>query len=185
MKRWLNLASLVKRPRPPVGTTPSDAVHRENKWRLLRYRPRAEGPAFRTPVLLIPSLINRHYVLDLLPGKSFAEYLVNAGHDVYCIDWGTPGDEDRDLTFDTIVDGYIGRATRVAAKISGADRVHLLGYCMGGTLGAIHAAARPEKIASLVALAAPIRFGGEGLLSAWTRSETFNVRAMLDACGNV
>src|SRR5690606_39405828 len=48
---------------------------------------------YQTPVLLVPSLINRHYVMDLLPGKSMAEDLVASGHDVFCLDWGTPGDE--------------------------------------------------------------------------------------------
>ena len=118
MNRLKNIASLFSRPKPPVGTTPADVVHRENKWRLLRYRARTSGPAYRTPVLLVPSLINRHYVLDLLPGKSMAEDLVKAGHDVYCVDWGTPGDEDRYLTFDDVCDRYLGRAIRHVARNS-------------------------------------------------------------------
>jgi polyhydroxyalkanoate synthase len=184
MKRWLNLASLAARPRPPVGTTPSDVVHAENKWRLLRYQPRAER-RFETPVLLVPSLINRHYVLDLLPGKSFAEDLVERGHDVYAIDWGTPGDEDRHLSFDDICDRYLGRAIRSCAREAGAEQAHVLGYCLGGTLAAIHTAARPERVASLVALAAPVGFADDGPLSAWTRSKSFDVDALVDACGNV
>src|SRR5262249_46835070 len=151
-----NLVKKLAQGRPPVGTTPSDVVHRENKWRLLRYRPRPAGIAHPTPVLLIPSLINRHYVLDLLPKKSFVEYLVAQGFDVFCIDWGTPGDEDRYLEFDEICDRYVGRAIGVAARMSGAEKAHVLGYCMGGTLAAIHAGAHPERFASLIALAAPI-----------------------------
>ena len=178
------LARATKAP-PTVGATPALEVHRENKWRLLRYEPRAAGPAYRTPLLLVPSLINRHYVLDLMPGKSFAEYLVNAGHDVFVIDWGTPGDEDRHLTFDDIVDGYLGRAVRVAARRAGVPRVHLLGYCLGGTLAIVHAAARPERIASLCVLAAPVRFGDDGLLSAWTRTRSFDLEALVGALGNV
>ena len=81
--RLRNLVKLPFRTRPAVGTTPADVVHEENKWRLLRYRARPEGVAHRTPVLLVPSLINRHYVLDLMPGKSFAEYMVGRGHDVF------------------------------------------------------------------------------------------------------
>jgi len=69
-RRWSNLLGLAARAKPVVATTPSDAVHCENKWRLLRYRARREGVAHRTPVLLVPSLINRHYVLDLQPGRS-------------------------------------------------------------------------------------------------------------------
>ena len=106
------LGSLLGRKAPAVGQTPADVVHAENKWRLLRYRPRASGLAFTTPLVLVPSLINRHYVLDLLPGKSFVEYFVARGHDVYCIDWGTPGDEDRYVTFDDVCDRYLGRALR-------------------------------------------------------------------------
>jgi polyhydroxyalkanoate synthase subunit PhaC len=185
MRHFQDFAALWSKPRPQVGTTPADIVHRENKWRLLRYRPQAEGRAFPTPILLVPSLINRHYVLDLLPGKSFAEYLVARGHDVFCIDWGTPSDEDRHLDFDTICDRYLARAIRVAAREAGAARVHLLGYCLGGTLAAIHVAARPERIASLVALAAPVGFHDAGLLSAWTRTKSFDVDALVDAFGNV
>ena len=176
---------VFQRPRPPVGTTPSDVVYRENKLSLLRYRPRAEGVRFRTPVLLVPSLINRHYVLDLLPTKSFAAYLVGAGHDVYVVDWGTPGDEDRYLTFDDVADRYLGRAIRRVAATSERDAAHVLGYCLGGILASIHAAARPEHVASLALLAAPVRFHDDGLLSTWVRSPTFDVAAMVDAFGNV
>ena len=180
MKRLANLTSLLSRPRPPVGTTPADVVHAENKWKLLRYR-RTAPPKFQTPVLLVPSLINRHYVLDLLPGKSFAEWLVAEGHEVYCIDWGTPGAEDRFLTFDEVCDGYLGRAIRK----TGAPKAHVLGYCMGGTLAAIHAAAHPERFASLVALAAPVHFAEAGMLGLWTRSKQFVPRSLVAALGNV
>ncbi len=184
MKRVWNLMTLWRR-RLEVGATPAEVAFRENKWRLLRYRPRREGTAFRTPVLLVPSLINRHYVLDLMPGKSFAEYLVQRGHSVYAIDWGSPGDEDRYLSFDDVCDRYLGRAIRVAARESPRQKVHVLGYCMGGTLGAIHASVHPEHFASLTALAAPVRFSEGGLLAAWTRSSTFDLDALLEAFGNV
>ncbi len=180
------LARLVQG-RPPVGTTPSDVIAHENKWRLLRYRrPAGAGAATqKTPILLVPSLINRHYVLDLLPGRSFAEYLVGAGHDVFIIDWGTPGPEDRYLELDTIADRYLGRAVRATARAAGTATVHLLGYCLGGTLTTIYAAAHPERIESMVALAAPIRFHDDGLLSTWTRSPSFDVPAIVKACGNM
>lgn len=185
LRSVLNLAKLSKRPKPVVGATPADVVHTENKWRLLRYRPRAEGLAYTTPVLMVPSLINRHYVLDLMPGKSLAEYLVARGHDLYCIDWGTPGDEDRFLTFDDVCDRAIGRALRVAAHTSGTDAAHLFGYCLGGTLAVIHAAARPERVRTLLALAAPVRFDDGGLLAQWTNSPGFDLDALVDGFGNV
>ncbi|HEY8079017.1 MAG TPA: alpha/beta fold hydrolase, partial [Labilithrix sp.] len=165
MKRLKNLAGLLTRPKPNVGATPADVVHRENKWRLLRYRPRPEGPKYETPILLVPSLINRHYVMDLLPGKSMAEDLVKAGHDVYCIDWGTPGDEDRFLTFDDVCDRYLGRAVRHVAKHSKRGKAHVLGYCLGGTLAVIHAAVHKKHVASLLLIAAPVAFDDDGLLA--------------------
>ena len=183
MNRLFNLARRMTRGRPQVGLTPADVVHRENKWRLLRYRPRKLK--YETPVLLVPSLINRHYVLDLMPGKSFAEYLVAQGHDTYVIDWGTPQDEDRFVTFDDVCDRWLGRAVRVTARTAGTPAAHLLGYCLGGTLTAIYTAAPPEHVASLVELAAPIGFHDDGLLSAWTRTQSFDLDTLVDATGNV
>jgi polyhydroxyalkanoate synthase len=183
MKRFTNLLGLWSREKPKVGSTPSDVVHAENKWRLLRYR--SESRKFATPVLMVPSLINRHYVLDLMPGKSFAQGMLAAGHDVYCIDWGTPGPEDRYVTFDEVVHGIIGRAVRACARATDRGQVHVLGYCMGGTLAAIHGARSSEKFASLTAIAAPVRFDDGGLLSAWTRSSSFDVNALVDANGLV
>jgi polyhydroxyalkanoate synthase len=137
-------------------------------------------------VLLVPSLINRHYVMDLLPGKSLAEDLVKAGHDVYCLDWGTPGDEDRHLTFDDVCDRYLGRAIRKVAKASPRGKTHVLGYCLGGTLATIHAAVHQEHVASLLVLAAPVGFSGEvGLLETWTRLPNFKVGDIVEAFGNV
>lgn len=181
-KRFSNLFGLMSRPRPNVGASPHDVVHSENKWKLLRYR--SHGVTKKTPVLLVPSLINRHYVLDLMPGKSFVEHLVGQGFDVFCIDWGTPGDEDRYLTFDEIVDDYLGRALRKSAKLAGSKNAHVLGYCMGGLMAAIHAAVHPERFASLVAVAAPVTFDDPGLLSRWSRTPTLDLRALTDN-GNV
>lgn len=183
LARLAKVARRVAKGRPEVGTTPADVVHSENKWRLLRYR--SERVRFGTPVLLVPSLINRHYVLDLLPEKSFVEFMVERGHDVFCIDWGTPGDEDRWLTFDDVCDRYLGRAIRVASRYGARGNTHVLGYCMGGTLAVAHAAVRPERVASLMTLAAPVAFSDDGLLSRWVRAAGFDVDALVDGCGNV
>jgi polyhydroxyalkanoate synthase len=185
LRRLTNLAGRARAGLPAVGQTPASVVHAENKWRLLRYQPRAAGPAYRTPILLVPSLINRHYVLDLGAGRSFVEFLVAAGHDTYIIDWGTPGAEDRHLDFDEVCDRYLGRALRAVARRGPDGVAHVLGYCLGGTLAAIHVAARPARAASLVALAAPIDFHAGGTLARWTQTPTFDVGALVDAFGNV
>ncbi len=185
-RRLMNLAKLLVRPKPVVGETPSEVVFTENKWSLRRYRARPAGISHPLPILLVPSLINRHYVLDLMKGKSFVEYLVMQGYDVFVIDWGTPADEDRYVTFDDICDTAIGRAIRRSAKIAGAEKVHLLGYCLGGLLTTIHVAVHDERVASMCVLAAPVKFDGvDGMLESWTRTPTFDVRALVDGAGNV
>ncbi|MFN0252057.1 MAG: alpha/beta fold hydrolase [Kofleriaceae bacterium] len=168
---------------PAVGQTPHTVVWSENKWRLLRFTPDARR--FATPVVMVPSLINRWYVLDLGHERSLIEWLVAQGHEVYCIDWGTPGDEDRFLTWDDIAGRYVGRAVRTAVRLSNAPKVHVLGYCLGGTIAVSYAAAFPEHVKSLLALAAPIDFEHAGIMSTWTRTKTFDVRAIIDAFGNV
>ncbi len=183
--RVKNLVSLPKRQRLRVGATPCDVAGQDNKLRLLHYHPRPQGLEHKTPVLLVPSLINRHYVLDLTPGKSFVEFMIQRGFDVYCIDWGTPTDEDRYITFDDVVDKMLGRALRRVCHLSGQSQAHVLGYCMGGTLVAIHAAAHPEHIASLTAVAAPVAFDRAGPMAEWLRSGHFDVDALVKANGVV
>lgn len=166
---------------PAVGQTPHTVAWSENKWRLLRFAPAT--PKFATPILLVPSLINRWYVLDLGPGRSLIEWLVAQGHEVFCIDWGTPGAEDRFLTWDDIGGRYLGRAVRIAARRTG--EVHVLGYCLGGTLATAYVAAFPDHVASLTALAAPVDFASAGIMSTWTRTPTFDLAALTEAFGNV
>ncbi len=181
-----SIAALVRRAKrglPAVGLTPHTVAWSENKWRLLRFTPAVRR--FQRPVLLVPSLINRWYVLDLGPGRSLIEWLVAQGHEVYCIDWGTPGPEDRYLTWDDIGGRYLGRAVRLVARNSPTGDAHVLGYCLGGTLATAYVAAFPDGVASLLALAAPIDFTHAGIMATWTRTSSFDVRAIVDAFGNV
>jgi polyhydroxyalkanoate synthase len=180
--------NLVRRlgKRVEIGQTPRDVVGRERRWSLMRFRRPAAAPIrFATPVLLVPSLINRWHVLDLQPQRSLIEDLVARGHDVYCVDWGTPAPEDRFLTLDDVADGAIGRALRIAGRGAPGGKVHLLGYCLGGTLAAIHAAARPQRIATLTTLAAPVDFAAAGILSTWVGVPSFDVDALVAATGVV
>jgi polyhydroxyalkanoate synthase len=102
-----------------------------------------------------------------------------------CIDWGTPAAEDRFLTWDDIAGRYLGRAVRVAARGGRSGRVHVLGYCLGGTLATTYVAAFPEYVASLVELAAPIDFAHAGIMATWTQTPTFDVGTLVGALGNV
>src|SRR5262249_33699141 len=122
-----------------LAQTPAEVVSTENKLRLLHYRPTVERPA-PVPLLIVPSLINRYYLLDLMPGRSLVEHLVGRGIDVYMLDWGVPGPEDRSTTFEQYITGYLRRAVQRVRNLSGQARIMLLGYSIGGTFTAIFSA---------------------------------------------
>ena len=169
---------------PELAPTPRDVVMRDGTATLLRFRGEAAGRSVvAAPLLLVPSLINRWYVLDLRRGSSLAEAAVRGGLDTFCLDWGVPEDEDRYLGWDDVL-ARLARAVRRVRRITGAACVSLLGYCMGGTLSAIHAALEPEGVAALVDLAGPIDFAHAGLLGTLTDARWFDARAIVEG-GNV
>lgn len=167
-----------------VGTTPCDLVYESGTHRLLRYR--RETPAtWAEPVLFCYALINRPYILDLQPDKSVVRQYLARGFDVYIIDWGVPGHGDRFLTLEHYVLGFIKESVERILRDRGREQLHLLGYCMGGTMSAIFAALHPEVVRSVTLLAAPIAFDRkESLLSLWADRARFDVDAFVDAHGN-
>ena len=166
----------------PTAPTPKDVLLTDGTARLVRFR-RGSPAEAGLPILLVPSLINRWYVLDLRPGATLAGSLVDAGHDVFCLDWGVPEDEDRHLGWDDVVE-RLGRMVRRVRRETGAPRVALLGYCMGGTLAAIHAALEPETVGALVNLAGPIDFAEGGFLAHMVNPRWFDADSIAEA-GNV
>jgi len=167
-----------------VGTTPADVVLTEGTHKLLHYR--RETPAvYAEPLLLCYALVNRPYILDLQPGRSVVEQYLERGFEVYLIDWGVPADADHVLTLEHYVCGFIKRAATFVMDRHLQQRLHLLGYCMGGTMASLLAALRPELFRTLTLLAAPIEFAGERtLLNLWTGAGQFDVDALVDAYGN-
>lgn len=167
-----------------AAPTPRDVVHREGTARLHRFRRADDRPAEAgLPILLIPSVINRWYVLDLRPGASVVEALVAAGFDVFCLDWGAPEDEDRYLEWDDL-SRRIARCVRVVLRETGASQLGLLGFSIGGTLASIHAAQHPQQVAALVNLAGPIDFSLGGALADLTHPRWFDADA-ITASGNL
>jgi polyhydroxyalkanoate synthase len=124
----------------------------EGGTRLLDY-----GAAGGRPVLFVPSLVNRAYVLDLADGCSMLRWLADRGVRPLLLDWGWPGDTERRFTLTDYVAGRLERAMTAAARIAGAPVV-LAGYCMGGTLAVAAAQRRPDLIGGLALLAAPWDF---------------------------
>lgn len=114
---------------------------------------------------IVPSLINRGYILDLKPGRSFVDGLAKAGIHPFLLDWGTPGEQERAYNLDDYFQKILIPALDFVAKTNSKSPIHLLGYCMGGTLAVAQAGIQQSKLSSLIALASPWNFH-EGLTSA-------------------
>src|SRR6266568_8749457 len=173
--------------RAETGQTPKEVIWTKNKAKLYHYEPSVEKQ-FPIPILLVYALINRPYILDLMPHNSLVEYLVGQGFDVYMLDWGIPGDEDKNLSFEHYVLDYIPRAVKKVLRTSHAEEFTLLGYCMGGTMSAMYAALFPGKpLRNLVLMTTPIDFTPDnmGLYGIWTSEKYFNPDLIVDAFGNV
>ncbi len=168
-----------------IAPTPRDVVFRDGGAQLLRFRSPAgqSSAANGTPLLLVPSMINRWYVLDLRPGTSLAQVVQGACSELFCLDWGTPRDEDRYFSWEDVVD-RLARMVRAVKRKTGASKVGLLGYCMGGTLASIHAALHPNEIAALVNLVGPIDFSHAGRLGTMVDPRWFDAASIANA-GNV
>ena len=132
---------LLTRDDAAIGVTPKDVVWTHRKTTLYRYRSTRRTHAL--PVLLVFALINRPDIFDLRPGNSFVEYLLEEGYDVFLLDWGVPGDEDADMGLDNYVCDELPWAMRETLRASGQDELSLLGWCIGGTIVAMHAALEP------------------------------------------
>ncbi|MGA8743187.1 MAG: class III poly(R)-hydroxyalkanoic acid synthase subunit PhaC [Terracidiphilus sp.] len=167
-----------------VGTTSHEVVFEKGTLRLLRYR-RETSAAYAEPVLFCYALVNRPYILDLQPNKSVVRRYLDQSFDVYLIDWGVPTDADRGLTLDDYVCGSLMEVVQFILREHGRENLHLLGYCMGGTMSAMFTALNPQLIKTLTLLASPIDFGGrESLLNCWTEQKYFDVDALIDTYGN-
>jgi polyhydroxyalkanoate synthase subunit PhaC len=174
---------LTREPEPQVGLTPKEVIWTKNKTKLYRYIP-TQKTLYKVPILLVYALINKPYILDLTKGNSLVEYLVNRGFDVYLLDWGTPGLEDRHMKLDDYIMDYIPKAAKKVMKTSDADEISVLGYCMGGTMTAIFAALHDElPIRNLIFLTSPFDFSDSGLYSVFLDERYFNLDKAVDTLG--
>lgn len=169
-----------------TGTTPRDVIWTRNKSTLYRYR--GQGPSMlrhRTPILFVYALINKPYIFDLTEGNSFFAYMLQQGYDVYLLDWGEPGWEDRDIPFTDYVGEHIPKAADRMLRVNGADEYTIFGYCMGGTMAGIHAAMNADRVRNLVTLTAPFDFSKAGLHGLWCDAKHFDAGRISQAFGNV
>jgi polyhydroxyalkanoate synthase subunit PhaC len=152
-----------------VGTSEKHCVYSEDKIRLYRYSALARS-ADLPPVLICYAMVNRPYLLDLQPDRSFIRELLLAGLDVYLLDWGYPDGADRFSGLEAYIDGYLRRCVEFVLEQQDIDSLTLLGVCQGGTLSLCYAALEPKQIARLITMVTPVDFKTpENLLSKWAQ----------------
>jgi polyhydroxyalkanoate synthase len=166
-----------------VGTAAKQLIYEEDKLKLYHYKPEAEKSC-GVPILVVYALVNRPYMLDIQPDRSFIRNLLSLGLDVYIIDWGYPTQADRYLSMDDYINGYIDNCVNAVRKNAKTDKVTLMGVCQGGTFSGIYSALHPEKVQNLITLVAPFDFStDDGLLFNW--SKNMDIDALVDAYGVV
>ncbi|HZA48617.1 MAG TPA: class III poly(R)-hydroxyalkanoic acid synthase subunit PhaC [Nitrososphaera sp.] len=166
-----------------VGETPSEVLVENRAYRLLHYQQMVSKTA-RTPILIVYALINRSYVLDLQPDKSWIRSLLSQGFDVYLIDWKTPTAADKYVSFDDYVNCYIDDCVEAVLKKNKVEELTLHGYCMGGTMSTMYTALHQDKVRNL-AVIAPVIDGQKDFTVIANLAKNMDVDKMLQVIGNL
>jgi polyhydroxyalkanoate synthase len=161
-----------------IATTAKDEIWRDGMIRLYRYRPMSDAPAKLGPMLILHGLIGRQSMTDLEPDRSLVRRLLEAGTDLYVVDWGNPGRAEQFKDFTDYAEYHLGDAVAAVRRASGARKVALFGICQGGVFAACHAARHSADLLGLALAVTPIDFHadrddpepGHGLLNVWLRS---------------
>ncbi|MBX7221305.1 MAG: alpha/beta fold hydrolase [Blastocatellia bacterium] len=154
------------------------------KMRLRHFRPaRLAKPSY--PLVIVTSLVNRWYLLDLAPGRSLVEFLTQNGIEVFVVDWGEIDETDSQITFDTLVLSYLPQVLHEVCARTKRQQVDLLGYSMGGVLSLICSALNPALVRRLALFATPVDFSQAGFVSEWLHPEQLDIDDFIATLGNM
>ncbi|MCA4963350.1 class I poly(R)-hydroxyalkanoic acid synthase [Pseudomonas sp. Y24-6] len=135
-----------------LANTPGEVVFENELFQLIQYYPQAQT-GYRRPVFIVPPSINKFYILDLRPDNSMVGHLLQQGHPVFLMSWRNFDQAQAGTTWDDLIDTGIIKALQVTREISGEQRPHCVGFCIGGTLLstalAVLAARGDKEIASV------------------------------------
>jgi polyhydroxyalkanoate synthase len=171
-------------PAPVLGASAKGVLIERGTMRLYRYRPRVDD-VYRVPLLLVMATTNRGYIFDMAPGQSLVEYLLDAGFDVFMLDWAPPRADERRLTLESYVLDFLPAAVARVADETGEPDVSVVGYCFGGVLSLLWAALEgPGRLANLVTFTTPVDFSRMEMFQAWADRRFFDVDRLVDTLGN-
>lgn len=177
------LDSFMEPIRDSVNRTPADVIKMQGRFDVHHYRSSTK-PKYKTPILVVGSLINRHYILDLLPQISIIRHFQNLGFDVYATDWRSPTVRDMGVTLETYAHDFLENAVDKVEEITGSRQITLFGYCWGGIFSLMYSALHPKDVKNLVLHATPVDFSTTvSVVEAWTKS--LNVGKFVDTFGNI
>ena len=150
-----------------VATTAGQVVFENELFPLIQYTP-ATPTVHQAPLLMVPPCINKFYILDLQPENSVVRYAVEQGNTVFLVSWSNPDESLKNTTWDDYIDNGAIKAIEVARTISGADKINVFGFCVGGTIVstalAVLAARGEQPAASLTLLTTLLDFNDTGVL---------------------
>ena len=168
---------------PTLGASPKDVLIERGTMRLYHYRPRVDD-VYRVPVLLVMATTNRGYIFDMIPGQSLVEYLLDAGFDVFMLDWEAPRADEKRLGLADYVLEFLPTAMARVRDETDEEDVSVVGYCFGGVLSLLWSALHPDEVANLVTFTTPVDFSRMDMFQAWADRRFFDVDRLVDTFGN-